>query len=86
MSPNNHSTEVRTLDIDLLKASICAVRAAPLNGAMRFTLRGYAGSPYMHIACPVGDTAYCSKAVRRLESASIAASCLFPSEDKEVSL
>ena len=40
MSPNNHSTDVRTLDIELLKASICAVRAAPLNGAMRFTLRG----------------------------------------------
>ena len=32
MSPNNLSTEVRTLDIDLLKTSICAVRAAPLNG------------------------------------------------------
>jgi len=27
MSPNNHSTDVRTLDVDLLKASICAVRA-----------------------------------------------------------
>ena len=30
MSPNNCSTDVRTLDRTLLKVSICAVRAAPL--------------------------------------------------------
>ena len=79
MSPNNHSTDVRTFDIESLKASICGVRAAPFNGAIRFTLNGYAGSPYIHISSLVGDVAYCSKLVSRLESGSIATSCRFPS-------
>ena len=46
--------------------TICAARAAPLHGAMRFTLlKKCARSQYMHVCWPVGDTALCSKAVRK---------------------
>lgn len=55
MSPKTHSTAVLTLLIDLLNSCCGAVRAAPLNGPCRWTLKGYAGSPYKHNGWPVGD-------------------------------
>ena len=52
MSPNSHSTDTRTELVDPLNISIWGVRAAPWNVPCRWTLRGYAGSPYMHRGWP----------------------------------
>ena len=51
----SHSTEEQMALIELLKSSICWVRTAFLKGAWRWTLSGYAGSPYRHKGWPAGS-------------------------------
>ena len=51
-SPKIHSTEVRSLLILVLYNSIAGVSlltAPGRNGACRYALTGYAGSPYKHM-------------------------------------
>ena len=79
MSLKSHSTEVRTALIDLLKSSICCVRTAFLKGAWRWTLNGYAGSPYRHKGCPAGSKEFLANSLYTPESASIPLSCFLPS-------
>lgn len=83
ISPKIHSTDVLTVLMDLLYAIMSGVSTAPLKGDCRCTLKGYAGSPYRHSGTPVGEKAYCSSWSSRFESASIPASCRFPSIEKK---
>ena len=79
MSPKSHSTQILTELIEELNACICGVRTTFLKGAWSYTLKGYAGSPYMHIGCPAGECAYCCSCWSSPESPNILASYL-PSE------
>lgn len=79
ISPKIHSTDERTELIDLLNCSMGAVRGTSRNGCCRWIRRGYAGSPYTHIASPVGLNAFLSRSSNKQESLSIAASCFLPS-------
>ena len=57
MSPKSHSTETRTVLIQLLNSSICGLIQAARYGTIRCTLSGYAGSPYNAMGSPVGKKA-----------------------------
>lgn len=78
-SLKSHSTEERTALIELLKSSICGVRTAFLKGAWRWTLSGYAGSPYRHKGWPAGSKEFVANSLYTPESASIPLSCFLPS-------
>ena len=78
ISPNNHSTDTRTLLIDLLNASISGFSTTIRKGACRWTRRGYAGSPYKHIGSPSELKACASSISKILESRNIPESCSPP--------
>ena len=45
--PNNHTSDTWTLTMLSLKAFCFCVRYAPLNGACKYYLKEYVGSPYI---------------------------------------
>ena len=65
-----------TLLIELLKSICSCVNWAPLHGANKFLLRGYAGSLKMNRTSPLGPWEYPWSVYRSPELASIAQSCL----------
>lgn len=78
MSPKTHPNAVLTVLIDKLNSCCCAVKAAPLNGPCRWTLNGYAGSPYKQRGWPVGAIQCVSNIGSKPDTASTPLSCLLP--------
>lgn len=78
MSPNIHSSEIQRLLIEWLYSSMRGFGATIRKGVCKYTLKGYAESPYKQTGCPVVEKAYWLRSLSRPEPANMPASCFLP--------